>query len=297
MKIVRINKMITWITTIGWSSFAVINPIWAYCKENEEYPDKIIIIHTPHEQIKNNLQICKRYITEILKSYNGKNFNKDSIIDEEIENDNIELYADKLSKVIEREKNLKSNKIVLDMTPGRKYMSAINVYYGYNLSETPIQVYYLHLEESKYQDIPYPLCPIIKNELVDILESTEIFSKDLEKPSEKEQKRELELELGDHTLKNIENDDKKKDYLTLLSIKKSYNTKTKIRKFTFGYGIVIRGHELDKILKGLITKSYVVANSVVSNNQKYIIYDLTKQGEVFIEEVKQQNNNENQEAN
>ena len=57
MKIVRINKIITWITTIGWSSFAVINPIWAYCKENEEYPDKIIIIHTPHEQIKNNLHI------------------------------------------------------------------------------------------------------------------------------------------------------------------------------------------------------------------------------------------------
>ena len=297
MKIVRINKMITWITTVGWSPFAVINPIWAYCKENVEYPDKIIIIHTPHEQIKNNLHICKRIITEILKSYNGKNFKEDSIIEEEIENDNIELYAVKLSKIIGREKTLKPNKIILDMTPGRKYMSAINVYYGYNLDEIPIQVFYLHLDENKYQDVPYPLCPIIKNELIDILESTEIFSKDLEKPSEKEGKKGVEVELGNDALDTIEDDDKKKEYLTLLSIKKSFNTKTKIRKFTFGYGTVIRGHELDKILKGLITRGYVMANSIVNNNQKYIIYDLTKQGEDFIEEVKQQNNNENQEAN
>ena len=288
--------MITWITTVGWSPFAVINPIWAFCKEYEEYPDKIILIYTPSEMIKNNLKVCKQYITEILKFYNGNHLNKKLIIDEVIDNDNIELYADRLSKVIERENNLRPNKIILDMTPGRKYMSAINVYYGYNFNETQIQVFYLHLEESKYQDIPYPLCPIIKNELIDILESTEIFSKDLEKPSEKEWKKGVEVELGNHTLDTIEDDDKKKEYLTLLSIKKNFNTKTKIRKFTFGYDTVIRGHELDKILKGLITMGYVMANSIVNNNQKYIIYDLTKQGEDYIEKVKRQNNNENQEA-
>lgn len=288
--------MITWITTVGWSPFAVINPIWAFCKECEEYPDKIILIYTPSEMIKNNLKVCKQYITEILKFYNGNHLNKKLIIDEVIDNDNIELYADRLSKVIERENNLRPNKIILDMTPGRKYMSAINVYYGYNFNETQIQVFYLHLEESKYQDIPYPLCPIIKNELIDILESTEIFSKDLEKPSEKEWKKGVEVELGNHTLDTIEDDDKKKEYLTLLSIKKNFNTKTKIRKFTFGYGTVIRGHELDKILKGLITMGYVMANSIVNNNQKYIIYDLTKEGEDYIEKVRRQNNNENQEA-
>ena len=28
--------MITWITTVGWSPFAVINPVWVYCKEFKE---------------------------------------------------------------------------------------------------------------------------------------------------------------------------------------------------------------------------------------------------------------------
>ena len=278
--------MITWITTVGWSPFAVINPIWAYCKENDECPNKIILIYTPYDKIKNSVLVCKRYIIEILKSYNGKNLSKESIIQEEIENDNIEIYADKLNKVIEREKKFKPEKIILDMTPGRKYMSAINVYYGYSLSETPIQVYYLHLEESKYQDVPYPLSPIIKNELIDILESTEIFSNELEKTSYKEGKEDDE-DLGDQLLNSIKEDDKKKDYLTLLAIKKNFTTKTKIRKFTFGYDLIIRGHEIDKILKGLIIDDYVVVHSKIKNNQKYMSYDITEKGKDFLINLKQ----------
>ena len=64
--------MIIWITTVGWSPFAVINPIWAYCKENDECPNKIILIYTPFKKIKFNLDICQRYISEILKANNGK---------------------------------------------------------------------------------------------------------------------------------------------------------------------------------------------------------------------------------
>ena len=287
--------MITWITTVGWSPFAVINPISAYCKENDEYPNKLILIYTPFERIKHNLNICKRYISEILNTYNGKKLNEDSIIIEEIENDNIEIYADKLNKIIKREKYMKPDKIILDMTPGRKYMSAINVYYGYNLSETPIQVYYIHLEESKYQDVPYPLSPIIKNELIDILESTEIFSKELEKISYNKGKEDIE-ELTDELLNIMKEDDKKKDYLTFLAIGRKFITKTKIRKFTFSYGIIIRGHEIGKILKGLIIKNYVIAQYKLHNNQKYQTYDITEKGKDFLIELKQKNNNEKQEG-
>jgi len=274
--------MITWITTVGWSPFAVINPIWAYCKENDERPNKIILIYTPFERIKHNLNICKRYISEILKIYNGKKLNEDSIIIEEIENENIEIYADKLNKIIEREKSLKPDKIILDMTPGRKYMSAINVYYGYNLTDTPIQVFYLHLEESKYQDVPYPLTPIIQNELIDILESTEIFSTDISKLPEiypEEDKKENDLYFKD--------EEAKKEYLILLSIDSEFNTKTKIRKYTFGNQIFIRGHELDKLLKGLITKDLVDQKSVINNNQKFKLYKLTDKGKDFLMELKQ----------
>lgn len=274
--------MIIWITTVGWSPFAVINPIWAYCKENDECPNKIILIYTPIERIKHSLNICSRYISEILKTYNGKHLKEDSIIIEEIENDNIEIYADKLNKIIEREKNRKPDKIILDMTPGRKYMSAINVYYGYNLKDTPIQVFYLHLEESRYQDVPYPLTPVIQNELTDILESTEIFSTDISKLPEiytEEDKKENDLYFKDA--------EAKKEYLILLSIDIEFNTKTKIRKYTFGNQIIIRGHELDKLLKGLITRDLVAQNSVINNNQKFKLYNLTDKGKDFLMELKQ----------
>jgi len=274
--------MIIWITTVGWSPFAVINPIWAYCKENDEYPDKIILISTPFERIKHSLNICRRYISEILKAYSGKHFKDDYIINEEIENDNIEIYADKLNKIIEREKNRKPDKIILDMTPGRKYMSAINVYYGYNLKDTPIQVFYLHLEESKYQDVPYPLTPVIQNELTDILESTEIFSTDISKLLEnyaEGDKKENDLYFKD--------EEAKKEYLILLSIDIEFNTKTKIRKYTFGNQIIIPGHELDKLLKGLITRDLVDPKSVINNNQKFKLYNLTDKGKDFLMKLKQ----------
>jgi len=275
--------MIIWITTVGWSPFAVINPIWAYCKENDECPNKIILIYTPFERIKHSLDICRRYISEILKTYNGKYLKEDSIIIEEIENDNIEIYADKLNKIIEREKIRKPDRIILDMTPGRKYMSAINVYYGYNLKDTPIQVFYLHLEESKYQDVPYPLTPVIKNELTDILESTEIFSTDISKLLEiypEEDKKENDLYFKD--------EEAKKEYLILLSIDIEFNTKTKTRKYTFGNQIIIPGHELDKLLKGLITRDLVDQKSVINNNQKFKLYNLTDKGKDFLMELKQE---------
>jgi len=270
--------MITWITTIGWSPFAVINPIWAYCKENEEYPDKVVLIYTPLTRIRNNLRICIRYISEILKSYNKNILAKDSIIKEEIENESIELYADRLKRIIEREQKLKPDKIILDMTPGRKYMSAINVYYGNNQSEIPIQVLYLHLEESRYQNLAYPLAPIIQHDLINILESTEIFSKDFNKDQISEE--------GDEIINAIDNLDEKKDYLALLSIHKNFNTKSKMRKFCSGYGINVRGHELDKILKGFTTDNYLKSEFIINNNQKYPIYELTSKGKIFLNELK-----------
>ncbi|MHA1755978.1 MAG: hypothetical protein ACTSVV_04350 [Promethearchaeota archaeon] len=162
--------MIIWITTVGWSPFAVINPLWAYCKNYKEIPDKIILIHTPYEKIKENLNICKRYISEILKTYNEKGLNEIFIIEEEIENDSLELYANMLKKIIHREIYQKPKKIILDITPGRKYMSAINLIFASRIENLVIQAFYLYLYENFYQNIPYPLTPIIKNNLIDIME-------------------------------------------------------------------------------------------------------------------------------
>ncbi|MHA1285037.1 MAG: hypothetical protein ACTSQP_21255 [Promethearchaeota archaeon] len=161
--------MIVWITTVGWSAFAVINPLWAYCKKYKDFPNKIILIHTPNNKIDENLDICKRYIKEILETYNGAKFNKNQIIEEKIENDSFKLYANVLKEIILKEISQKPKKIILDTTPGRKYMSALNVIYALKIKDIPIQALYLYLYENIYQNIPYPLTPIIKNDLFDIM--------------------------------------------------------------------------------------------------------------------------------
>jgi len=162
--------LIIWITTVGWSPFAVINPFWAYCKSYKEILNKIILIHTPYEKIKENLNICKRYINEILKTYSEKGLNEIFIIEEEIEDDSLELYANMLKRIIHREIHQKPKKIILDITPGRKYMSAINLIFASRIENMVIQVFYLYLHENIYQNIPYPLTPIIKNNLIDVME-------------------------------------------------------------------------------------------------------------------------------
>ncbi|MEJ2294145.1 MAG: hypothetical protein P8Y23_05195 [Candidatus Lokiarchaeota archaeon] len=266
--------MTTWISTVGWSPFAVINPLWAYCKEYEDIPDKVILIYTADKIIKSNLDICKRNILEILKVYKGDIFNEKQIITEKIENDKLEVYADKLSDVLKNEENLNTNKVLLDMTPGRKYMSVLNVYYGFNQTTLPIRVFYLHLEKSEYQNVPYPLIPIVKSELIDILESTEVFTKGSEK---------ILIEFGQLTEKILQvyqtyNEDEKKEYIILTSLSHGFNTKTQIKKFALNYHLSLHSHEVDRLLTALIKKQYILINSEIINNHQFYRYELTDSG-------------------
>ncbi|TFF88001.1 MAG: hypothetical protein EU549_03800 [Promethearchaeota archaeon] len=278
--------MKVWITTIGWSPFAVINPLWAYCKENEEIPEKIDLIYTPEGRIKKNLEICKRYIIEILNFYNGDNFGKDNIFEFEIENESIENYTEKLREIIEIEEKKEENEIILDMTPGRKYMSAANVYFGYNKKSIPIKVVYMYLEESRYQNIPYPLTPIIKSELIDMLESAEIFSENNESFASRinpDIKDDMKLEIN---YNNISQDyDKINEYLTLKGIKKGFDSKTKIRKYLFSKKRLVKGPELGLILKNLRNKEFIEVNWKKNNSLKYKSYDICEKGRERLTEI------------
>jgi hypothetical protein len=268
--------MTTWISTVGWSPSAVVNPIWAYCKEYEDIPDKVILIYTADKIIERNLNICKRNILEVLKVYKGDNFNEEQIITEKIQNDKLEVYADKLSYVIKNEEQLNTNKVILDMTPGRKYMSALNVYYGFNQTVLPIRVFYLHLEKSKYQNVPYPLAPIVKSELIDILESTEAFIKGFDNMIIENEK------LTEKILQNNRyrecTDDEKKEYTILLSLSHGFDTKNKIKKFALNYQLSLHSREVDRLLKSLIKKKYILRISEISSNDQFYRYDLSDSG-------------------
>ena len=85
--------MIIWITTVGWSPFAVINPIWAYCKENEKTPDKLFLLHTENMKVLKNVETCKKYLNEILREYSNNNFKEENLIKYQIENESYEIYS------------------------------------------------------------------------------------------------------------------------------------------------------------------------------------------------------------
>jgi len=269
--------MITWITTVGWSPFAVINPIWAYCKENEKTPDKLFLLHTENIKVLKNLGICEKYLNEILREYSNNNFKEDNLIKYQIKNETYEIYSLAMKKIIERELNDENAKIIIDMTPGRKYMSAINMFFGLKALNNTIQVLYLYLEEAKYQKIPYPLTPVIKNELIDIIESAEIFSKDfiIDK----------EADPDDDIIKNISAIEILRKFLILRAIAQDFNTITKIKKYFTVKKQNIRSIELRQILKELQDSKYVSITKVPNKKQNFFLYKNLEKADKFIHET------------
>ena len=282
--------MITWITTVGWSPFAVINPVWAYCKEFKECPSKFILIFTKNERIKNNLILVKSYLKEIAWGYSNGDFQDENIIIHQIDDEDIQNYANTLKKIISAEMNTNPKKIILDMTPGRKYMSAINVYYGLQRTNIPIQVFYLHLEERRYQDVPYPLTPIIKNELVDIIDSTEIFTKNIEDLGEN--KDEIMIIQVDEIVKKIQDTQERKEMWILIAISKGLNSKSKISRFLYDKGDSTQSSELRNLLKKIESKNLIKSENMKNETTQYIGYKIIEKGLEILERIQLEGENE-----
>lgn len=153
--------MNSWITVIGSSPFAVINTIWAACKIDGYVPDKVLFI--VNEQLgPGPVNTAKRWVREILKEYGVK-----EPIFEEIdvpETDFSDLKAAFEGNISEFKMD---GSVAVDMTPGRKYMSAIAMHTGLEIGAD--HVYYLHLSDNRYQNKPFPLIPLHRQRLVDMV--------------------------------------------------------------------------------------------------------------------------------
>ncbi|MGV9206428.1 MAG: hypothetical protein ACOC44_20670, partial [Promethearchaeia archaeon] len=232
------------------------------------------------------------YLTEIARRYSDKKFLKNNISTHLLANEDIQHYADNLKRIIEQEKLQDTKKIILDMTPGRKYMSAINVFYGLQNFDIPIQVFYLHLEESRYQDIAFPLTPIIKTELVDIIGSTEIFTQnfeDLETQSEQGNTGRMTLKEFIKTSDKVQN---KKENLILLAISRGLTSKSKIRGFLYNEKKEIRRPKLRQILKKLESRDLIKSQKIENQSTEYTGFLIKKKGQEKLEEFKEEIKNE-----
>ncbi|WP_423792975.1 hypothetical protein ACPB8Q_01875 [Methanocaldococcus indicus] len=151
-----------WITTVGTSPYAVFNTLWFAIVRDSYLPDKIYFLW--NDKVKHNLEKLEKWVNILSNEYNFKvEINKDYKVSEE----NIKEFSNALKKIIKNEK-LKNNEIAIDITPGRKFMSAFSLFAGLEGVEGKYKcdkVYYLHLKDLKYMNYPLFLIPFSIQEL------------------------------------------------------------------------------------------------------------------------------------
>ena len=160
--------MKVWISTVGWSPFAVINPLWAACyfKRENFVPEKVILLNNQNqnESVKKNYGIVEAWLTRIINEYRGREPIIESV---EANESNMKEYAQTFQQVIE--KHLK-DEIAIDMTPGRKFMSGIAMWYASQPKSNIAKLYYLQLWGRKYQNVPFIKIPMVNQKLINIKE-------------------------------------------------------------------------------------------------------------------------------
>ncbi len=163
-----------WITTVGWSSFTVINPLWAACNlpSNKQFiPDKVILFNNGYknEFVKGNVKKVCDWIERILNEYDISNPIIDLI---DADEDDMNKFADTFRITMENLKSIEEKneeaKIAIDMTLGRKFMSAIAM----NLAKKfeVEKLYYLRLWGREFQNLPHMKIPMANQKLISIME-------------------------------------------------------------------------------------------------------------------------------
>jgi len=158
--------MRVWITTVGTSSFAVFNSLWMAIVGDSYYPDKVYLLW--NDRVKENMEKIKEYIKALKEAY-GRTI----IIDDtyRVDEEDFKIFTKTLTEIIKKEK-LEGNEIAIDMTPGRKFMSAFSMYAGVEGVEAgkfkADRVYYLHLKDPSYMNLPLYLIPFSIQELLEM---------------------------------------------------------------------------------------------------------------------------------
>jgi len=154
--------MDVYITQVGASVEAVINSLWRSAIEQGDFPDKIYLLW--NEEIE---EYNDRVVKALQYLSNEYDFQVD--IDDNItfDEDNISGFARTHEELIKSEIDA-GNKVTVDTTPGRKFMSGISMK---NIVEYDTEGYYLHLKNTT--DFRYnwlPEIPVGLQNLVDIKE-------------------------------------------------------------------------------------------------------------------------------
>ncbi len=151
---------VRWITVVGWSPMAAINGLW-YAVKSGICPVEVVVINAGASS--QNIEKFKKYADRIITGYSS--CGKPKVWEEKAQEEPIEFY--RLLKRLVDESRLD---IVLDITPGRKFMSAFVLHLGMQNPDKVKKIIYVHLFHRFYENVPYPLIPRTRQKIYDLKE-------------------------------------------------------------------------------------------------------------------------------
>ena len=154
--------MRSWITTIGPSPFAVINTFWAAVERDSWISERIFLIY--NEETVQYLPGISKVMESIILEHGGK---RPEIRCTSINEDDLAQVYRTYQRVIDEERK-NENEIAIDITPGRKYMSAFSMHAGLKNGSID-RIYYIHIRGRKFMNQPYPMIPVPYCDLEDIV--------------------------------------------------------------------------------------------------------------------------------
>ena len=142
-----------WISIVGKSVFAVVNPLWACCREGY-VPDRIYLM--TDTTLLDNFERARNIISAVVAEH-GKSA---EIICRRFTETDFDGILSTLREIIRVEKE-RGSEVAVDMTPGRKFMSAIMMSSGFGAEgRRADRIYYLYLEdERRYGNRPWMRIP------------------------------------------------------------------------------------------------------------------------------------------
>jgi hypothetical protein len=153
----------SWITTGSIYVDSVVNPITAGC-DYDYIPDKFYFLETP--STKETMKEVKEMVPDITAAYDSQISDIEIEVTElETENDFEGIYDHVTEAISESREN--DAEVAIDITPGRKFMTAITFATG--MRENADHVYYLYLK-TRARGLTYSELPRTGTELYDFTE-------------------------------------------------------------------------------------------------------------------------------
>ncbi len=162
-------KNVAWFTTIGTSAPAVYNTIWAAYHEKKLFPEYIwlfrLIPESTNARVKGKIDKSFEEFMKWLDIFAKHTGGDPKLKTPQFNETDYRKFAKKYRRIFKTNKGIPR---VIDITPGRKFASAIGLKIG--LEVNAASIFYLHLLDSRYLTYSYPEIPRSVLRLVDFKE-------------------------------------------------------------------------------------------------------------------------------